>query len=78
MIARVEDGRVLLDLRTVLPEQDQSLVRLSARSQRRLSAFQAFISPRRPRACAAFFRRFAAGWHCGMESASYPAKTFFL
>jgi L-seryl-tRNA(Ser) seleniumtransferase len=27
IIARVEDGRVLLDLRTVFPEQDQAIVK---------------------------------------------------
>jgi hypothetical protein len=26
VIARVEEGRVLLDLRTVFPEQDQALI----------------------------------------------------
>jgi hypothetical protein len=27
-MARVEDGRVLLDLRTVFPEQDEDVVRI--------------------------------------------------
>jgi L-seryl-tRNA(Ser) seleniumtransferase len=27
IIARVEDGRVLLDLRTVFPEQDEAIVK---------------------------------------------------
>jgi L-seryl-tRNA(Ser) seleniumtransferase len=31
VIARVEEGRVLLDLRTVLPEQDQALSQILAR-----------------------------------------------
>ncbi|MFB3815918.1 MAG: L-seryl-tRNA(Sec) selenium transferase [Terriglobales bacterium] len=36
IVARVEEGRVLLDLRTVFPEQDEAIVRALAKFQQRI------------------------------------------